>query len=95
MIAAGAALLALVLATLVPWRGRDVARAALALAVVFSPLVALGVFLAHRPGTRFGTWLLFVPATIGWFALVDLRCGRSARLARDLRRARERPRPDR
>jgi hypothetical protein len=63
-------------------RAGSVVRAALLFAVVLSPLVALGFFLASWRHVRIGTWFLYVPLTVVWLAAIDLRWGISARLAR-------------
>lgn len=82
MIAAGIALAAVLALSFVPTPARAAARAVLVLALVFSPLVALGVLLAGSPRTRLGTWFLFLPAALIWCSVLDIVWGGSARLAR-------------
>ena len=83
MIAALLAVLGcLAIASLVPSPWRTPARVGLALFVLLTPLWALAIALSRSGRAEPGTWLLFLPATFVYLAVIDLRYGVSARLAR-------------
>jgi hypothetical protein len=82
VIVAAVVLAALVVASLVPWPGRRWAATVALCAAILAPLVAFGVWLASRPRTEPGTWLLLMPLTFAWLAVLDLRFGVGARIAR-------------
>lgn len=70
-------------AALVPSPLRDPARALLLLALVLSPLVAIGFGIAHWERARFGTWFGLVPLAIVYLGWFESRYGVSARIAPD------------
>ena len=73
---------ALVVGSLLPTPARSPARVGLGFLVVLSPVLAAAVALASWDRATFATYLALLPLTFAWLAVIDMRFGISARLAR-------------